>query len=246
MNALDAIVVSVEFSVLTSERVVDLGCNARLPVHGRTMLDPVCRLTCSNGVSGWGWTSMAARDEARSLIGLRVSELISQTIGVSERGRRVEAALWDLLGKLLGVPVFRLLGATSSSASVYFTHLYFSDLHLKSDQEACQLLEAEAKVGVAQGHTAFKMKGFGVCVVCVFFLRPVDDLVHQVGRGAMHMPLVEGTRRDISLIKAVRSAIGPHAVLMIDANNGWNLNLAKEVLLATRECNIFWLEEGLC
>ena len=31
---------------------------------------------------------------------------------------------------------------------------------------------------------------------------------------------------------------------MIDANNGYNLNLAKQVLLATRDCNLYWLEEA--
>ena len=31
---------------------------------------------------------------------------------------------------------------------------------------------------------------------------------------------------------------------MIDANNGYNLNLAKRALAETAEANIFWLEEA--
>jgi len=58
------------------------------------------------------------------------------------------------------------------------------------------------------------------------------------------MPLEAGTARDIALIKAVRNQIGKDAVLMIDANNGYNFNLARQVLLATKECNLYWLEEG--
>jgi L-alanine-DL-glutamate epimerase-like enolase superfamily enzyme len=65
----------------------------------------------------------------------------------------------------------------------------------------------------------------------------------KVGRGARHMPLVAGTARDIAVIRAIRQAAGPSATLMIDANNGYNLNLAKQVLDETRDDNIYWLEE---
>jgi L-alanine-DL-glutamate epimerase-like enolase superfamily enzyme len=156
------VVVSVEFSVLLSERRVSVGCNARLPEHGTRMLDPVVRLTASCGeetVAGWGWTSVSSKEQARELLGMKVSALISPNKGVSAQGACVEAALWDLLGNILKVPVFRLLGATASFASVYFTHLYFSDLHLHSDEEACKLVAEEARAGLEQGHVAFKMKG---------------------------------------------------------------------------------------
>jgi L-alanine-DL-glutamate epimerase-like enolase superfamily enzyme len=57
------------------------------------------------------------------------------------------------------------------------------------------------------------------------------------------MPLAEGVGRDIAVIQAVREAVGTRCPLMIDANNGYNLNIVKEVLLATRACRLFWLEE---
>jgi L-alanine-DL-glutamate epimerase-like enolase superfamily enzyme len=41
----------------------------------------------------------------------------------------------------------------------------------------------------------------------------------------------------------VREAVGADAPIMLDANNGYNLNLAKQVLAATADCGIFWLEE---
>jgi L-alanine-DL-glutamate epimerase-like enolase superfamily enzyme len=58
------------------------------------------------------------------------------------------------------------------------------------------------------------------------------------------MPLQEGTHRDIEVIRAVRRAVGDSCVLMIDANNGYNLNLAKQVLLETQDCKLYWLEEA--
>ena len=58
------------------------------------------------------------------------------------------------------------------------------------------------------------------------------------------MPLERGTRRDIAVIRAVREAVGADARIMIDANNGYNLNLAKRVLAETADCQLFWLEEA--
>ncbi len=36
----------------------------------------------------------------------------------------------------------------------------------------------------------------------------------------------------------------PRAALLLDANNGYNLNLAKRVLDETADCGVFWLEEA--
>jgi L-alanine-DL-glutamate epimerase-like enolase superfamily enzyme len=58
------------------------------------------------------------------------------------------------------------------------------------------------------------------------------------------MALEAGTRRDIAVIQAVRAAVGPDATILIDANNGYTLNLAKTVLAATAGCELFWLEEA--
>ena len=58
------------------------------------------------------------------------------------------------------------------------------------------------------------------------------------------MPLVEGNRRDVAVIRAVREAVGAEATILIDANNGYNLNIAKQILSETADCNVFWLEEA--
>ena len=52
-----------------------------------------------------------------------------------------------------------------------------------------------------------------------------------------------GTRRDIRVIHAVRAAVGADAPIMIDANNGYNLNLAKQVLEETASAGVYWIEE---
>ena len=62
-------------------------------------------------------------------------------------------------------------------ARCYDTSLYIDDLHLADDNEAAALIASEALEGKARGHKAYKIK---------------------VGRGAMHMPLEQGTHRDNS------------------------------------------------
>ena len=120
-----------------------------------------------------------------------------------------------------------LAGAPASEvpfrAPCYDTSLYFDDLHLASTEAAADLMAAEAQEGFERGHRAFKIK---------------------VGRGARHLPLETGTQRDIAIVQAVREAVGPDCPLMLDANNGYNLNLTKRVLQETAACHIFWLEEA--
>ena len=127
------------------------------------------------------------------------------------------------------MPVYRLIAPETSATPgprrvpCYDTSLYIDDLHIDSHDDAAALIAAEAKDGWDRGHRAFKIK---------------------VGRGARHMPLDDGTVRDILVIRAVREATGPDARLMIDANNGYNLNIAKRVLHETADCAIYWVEEA--
>ena len=58
------------------------------------------------------------------------------------------------------------------------------------------------------------------------------------------MPPEEGNRRDIAVVRAVRAAVGPDPAILMDANNGYTLNIAKQILRETADCNIFWLEEA--
>ncbi len=221
-------IVRIEWGVLEGRRPRSAGSNARLGVHGDTIRVSLVRLSDEEGASGFG-VSWADQETLKRLLGSRMEDLFSSERGVTDLGRAVEYPIWDLAGQRMGMPVYALAAAingreTPASLSVpcYDTSLYFDDLHLSSTQEAEQLLAAEAREGYANGHRAFKIK---------------------VGRGARHMPLQAGTERDVAVVRAVRAAVGPDCALMLDANNGFNLNLAKTVLEQTADCSIHWLEE---
>jgi L-rhamnonate dehydratase len=208
----------IEWAPLTGERPRLAGSNARLGVHGKSVTCPIARVTTSDGANGFGWSRISP-DEAAAWIGQPVPAALE------EIPFALEYPLWDRAGKLVGKPVYALAGdrLTALSVPCYDTTLYFDDLHLTDDAAAADLIASEAVEGLDRGHRHFKIK---------------------VGRGGMHMPVEAGTRRDIAVIRAVRAAVGPEAKILIDANNGYNLNLTKEVLGATADADIYWMEEA--
>jgi L-rhamnonate dehydratase len=222
-------IVAIEWAVLEGQRPRTAGSNARLGAHGIGVRVPILRITTDDGTSGFG-ACRASSDQLATLLGMAVDDLFAPDQGVRAPWLAYEYPIWDLIGQRAGLPVYALAAAIAGAtvlepfhAPCYDTSLYFDDLHLASDQAAAELIAAEARDGYARGHRAFKIK---------------------VGRGARHMPLEAGTQRDIAIVRAVRAALGPEPPIMLDANNGYNLNLAKRVLAETADCGIFWLEEA--
>ena len=220
-------IVAVEWAQLEGRRPRPAGCNARLGPHGQEVRVPLTRLTTTEGATGFGRARLT-ESQATQVLGQAMSGLLDGRSAVREPFRAFEYPLLDLAGRLAGVPVYALLGGQADAdglyrAPCYDTSLYMDDLHLHDDDGAAALMAEEALQGYARGHRAFKIK---------------------VGRGAMHMPLEAGMRRDIRVIQAVRAAIGPQARLMIDANNGYNLNLARRVLAETADAKVYWIEEA--
>lgn len=228
-------VASIEWATLEGRRPRAAGCNARLGAHGQRVRVPLARITTDDGAQGFGATALTGPPEAfavqaDSALGRTLSELFDDQQGSTEAGRVLDFALWDLMAKRAGMPVYALAadmaGKTVSDplrAPCYDTSLYMDDLHLADDVDAAALIADEAREGMARGHEAFKIK---------------------VGRGAQHMDVEEGMQRDVAVVHAVRQAAGESARLMVDANNGYNLNLAKRLLAQTADCNLFWIEEA--
>ena len=222
-------IAAIEWGTLVGQRPRQAGCNSRIAMHGVDVQVPLARITTTDGTSGFGPCRLK-QQEARAFLGAILDDLISPERGVAARASALECPLWDLLGQRTGRPVYRILAERAGKTVTeplrvpcYDTSLYIDDLHLTTDEEGAALLASEARYGYEQGHRSFKIK---------------------VGRGARHMPLLEGNRRDVAVIRAVRAAVGADATILIDANNGYNLNIAKQILTDTADCNLFWLEEA--
>ncbi len=220
--------VRIEWVELDGRRPRAAGSNARLGPHGIGVRVPLARLTLDDGTRGFGLARLT-RTQGQDLAGAPLSALFSTGTGATTRGLPVDIPLWDLVARREGMPVYALaarVGGRSVGGAprprCYDTTLYFDDLHVNDDGEAAALIAGEALEGRARGHRHFKLK---------------------VGRGARHMALDGGTRRDIAVVRATREAVGPEAELMLDANDGYNLNLTKRVLTELAECRPFWVEE---
>ena len=190
----------------------------------------LARIATDDGSTGFGPCRPFSEAEAIPFLGARLEDLIDSERGAAGSAGKLEFPLWDLLGQREGRPVYRLLEEVAGKTApeslrvrCYDTSLYIDDLHLATDEAGASLIAAEASYGYEHGHRSFKIK---------------------VGRGARHMPLLEGNRRDVAVIRAVRDAVGVEATILIDANNGYNLNIAKQILGETADCNVFWLEEA--
>lgn len=222
-------IVFMEWGCLQGRRPRVAGRNARLNEHGALIRLPILRLRTEDDSWGFG-LCLTSREQAIPLLGKRLDDVFLTNQGVATPWLAFDYPLWDLIAQRAGLPVYALAaamaGVTMQSpyrVPCYDTSLYFDDLHLSDDTEAVQLLVAEAFEGYTRGHRAFKVK---------------------VGRGARHMPLEEGTIRDIAVVRGLRESLGPDITIMLDANNGYNLNLAKRILAETAGCRVFWLEEA--
>ena len=225
----DSRIVRVEWAALPGRRPRQAGMNSRLSVHGQDLKVLIMRVETDDGHEGIGWSN-CPQEQAGTLLGKSLREVFETDVGPAAKWQNFEFPLWDLVARMSGRSVRALLAdwqgkddGAAGGVPCYDTSLYIDDLHLSDDAEAVALMQEEARYGYDNGHRAFKIK---------------------VGRGARHMPLEAGTVRDIKVIRGIREAVGPDCAIMIDANNGYNLNLTKRVLAETADADLFWVEEA--
>jgi L-rhamnonate dehydratase len=213
--------VRIDKAILHGKRPRSIGYNARIPTHGPRLNDTVVRLYAEDGTWGLGWSPLN-EEQARLLLGRPLHELFRLPDGSSQDGHIVDLPLWDLVARLMELPLFRLLGARGKRrVELYDASIYIDDLEL-DDSQAADLLTAEVESGLEHGYRNFKLK---------------------VGRGARWMEPAAGLARDALAVRSVRRAAGPQAKVMIDANMGNTLNSAIALLEACADENIHWFEE---
>ena len=80
------------------------------------------------GVRG-GAMSGAKPDDIAALIGQRVSDLFDIESGTADRAMSIDLPLHDLVGNILRVPVYRMLGAKGPTrVPIYSSSIHFEDL----------------------------------------------------------------------------------------------------------------------
>jgi galactonate dehydratase len=107
----------------------------------------------------------------------------------------IELALWDILGKHLGVPVWRLLGGKVRDRVSVYTHLGMGDMRAVYETSDVEPLIERAREVVALGYRAFK----AVMVPYTHFHAPLPE-VDKVAR----------------MMAGMREAVGDAIEIMVD------------------------------
>ncbi len=132
----------------------------------------------------------------------------------------IDVALWDLKGKVLGQPVWRLLGGARPRVPLYAT---FGFGFFDRDE-----LAAAARLWVSQGFRRLKM-----------------TVGHEALRRRDQRPIADVILEDKARIEAVREAVGPDVGLYIDANCSLDLFHARRLAEMIKPCGITFFEEPL-
>ncbi len=201
------------------------------------------RVRSCDGVTGWGeavtiWpeATRAAAEIVRGLAGLLLGRDPARTSALWQAVREhtwwygnggiatfahaaIDMALWDLRGRAAGQRVLDLLGGPVHDGlpPIVSCHAARADLH-QGAEEIASWVAAEQAAGAKVG--------FGK-------------------RGDAHLGFDHD--RDVTFVRVLRDALGPHAKIMIDlgVRNRWTVAEAVSRVRAFEEHGLHWIEEPL-
>jgi galactonate dehydratase len=134
----------------------------------------------------------------------------------------IEQALWDIRGKVLGVPVFELLGGQVRDRVRMYTHLGGGDMRAVYETFDVEPLIELARRVVAKGYTAIK-------VVFVPYSEPLEG-IPKVKRFGL-------------LMEKLRTAIEESVDIMIDFHGRTYPGMAIQYINAVEEFRPYFCEE---
>jgi L-alanine-DL-glutamate epimerase-like enolase superfamily enzyme len=204
----------------------------------------LCRIEADDGTVGWGEAVTSWPDVCRAtevVIDGIASELVVgrdalDNVEIWRACRRrawwygnrggissfalsaIDIALWDLKGKLLGVPVVQLLGGAHHARlpAIASTHPRFASLEEEADRHARYISE--------RGYRGCKL-GLG-----------------KRGEAGLGTDI----ERDVELIRLLRERVGPEPMLMWDRGVNtltWDVSFAIRLTNALEEHGLTWIEE---
>lgn len=202
-----------------------VGKNSHLDVHGTGIESEVHILYSDKGASGWGLN----RDSKEFITGIfnsmkgkTMGELIDPLSGIVSPFETFDFSLFDLAGKILDRPVYRLLGKRKPVLSrCYSGMIYFDDLEPADKPAGVQKILEECQYDYDYGYRQFKLK---------------------IGRGYKWMEKEKGLMRDIEVTKQVSKNF-PDCDILVDGNNGFTLDEFLRYLEGIEGVRLYWIEE---
>jgi len=139
----------------------------------------------------------------------------------------IDIALWDIKGKIAGLPCWRLMGGYRKRVPAYATGGFYSS---SKNNDA---LVDEMRKYIDAGFRAVKMKVARNSTMELSPLRTSEEC------GIAEVSLQE----DIERVELVRQTIGPDIKLCVDANGAWDVATAVKMGRRLEHYDIYWLEE---
>ena len=129
----------------------------------------------------------------------------------------IDIALWDLRGKILGVPVYQLLGGPFRNKLRGYANGWYTN------PASPDLIAEEAKKVVEMGYTAMKFDPFGK--IAYTTISP------------------EEAQLSVDRVAAVREAVGPNVDILIEVHARFNVYTAVGLAKRMEQYRPFWYEE---
>jgi L-fuconate dehydratase len=157
-------------------------------------------------------------------------------------------AVWDLRAKVEGKPLWRLLAEMPTAdlvACVDFRHI----ADALSPAEAADILD-RGRVGLDDRLAMLDEEGLPSYTTSVGWLGYPDDKVRALARAAyadgwraMKMKVGGDIADDVRRAALIRAEIGPDALLMMDANQVWDVDEAIANMVRLADADPYWIEE---
>lgn len=234
-------------------KITDLKCT----VLGQ---NPIVRITTDEGISGIGQVEASKfylRPHVNHYREFIVDQDPTDVARVMNRIRRlggfkpwgsavsaIEMALWDIVGKAAGVPVYKLLGGKMrDKVRVYNGGVGFP----MTGYDPQDYAEYIAKVKAAkEGFTIVKM-GIGYHSQMVHEVPnfAYTEVVQQPGIGCASRGLLteRGIKHVIACAEAMKDVLGDEIGLALDCGPGWMVPDAIRLAKALEPLNLMWLED---
>ena len=157
-------------------------------------------------------------------------------------------AVWDLLAKEAGKPVWQLVGEMSPEQLVAIIDFrYLTDAI--TPEEALAIFR-KAEVGKAERIAELRAHGYPCYTTSAGWLGYSNEKLtalatDAVAKGFTHIKMKVGRDRadDIRRLGIVRSIMGPERTLLIDANQVWEVDEAIAWVNALKPFNPYFIEE---
>ncbi|MFH1085340.1 MAG: enolase C-terminal domain-like protein [Chloroflexota bacterium] len=160
---------------------------------------------------------------ARERLWLWMDQLCITRHAMAERDAGIiDCALWDLYGRMVGLPLYKLLGGSRERVQAYassFDHLGPPEVYAEQAL-ACHAL----------GYKAYKIHPY-------VFWNPHTD---------QPWPMTPGfPKEDVAVCRAVRQAVSDEMVLLVDPFGSYTLEESLWVGRRLEELGYYWLEQPM-